>query len=371
MKIIYCFVLALCCLACTRQNDGKGSLPVIELGDIRAHAVQEKLALEEMGARVQAICLETNDSCLLNNITQLEDVDYFWIVADRQVYQFDKNGRFLRRIGQKGQGPEEYIAPEHILVDGQRRLVYVLDYLGRKVMTFDYDGRFTDSWALPEDYSLNRMALCEGKLCYTSFANSVAPDLLAYDHETGGLDTLSFRDRTMGQEAYAGQTFVYRLRQKTYLYHYFNDTVYNVSRGKLVPAYLFRLGDSQFSYRQLTLIGDYTSEEAIDRPKVQLTNFVDTEKYLFVAYTVVNSWQPAPKPDSRFAVYSKESGEMHPDMLLASKDEPLFGLEAGNPVFASSDERSLYTVKQADKLTPVSDGLEEESNPVIVKYTFD
>ena len=299
------------------------------------------------------------------------DVDYLWIVADRQIYQFGKDGTFIRRIGQKGQGPQEYIAPEHILVDGLQKRVYVLDYLGRKVMTFDYEGRFADSWALPEDYSLNRMALHEGKLYYTSYANSVAPDLLAYDKETGGMDTLSFRDRTMGQEAYAGQTFVYRLQHKTYLYHYFNDTVYSISGKKLIPAYLFRLGDSKFSYPQLTLMGDYTSEEAIDRPKVQLTNFIDTRKYLFISYTVINSWQPTPKPDKRFAVYDKESGKMHPDALPTSREKPLFGLVAEDPIFASADECSIYAIKQADKLAPAFSHLEEDSNPVVVKYTFD
>lgn len=371
MKTIYCLALALCCVACTTQNNGKGNLPEIELGEIKAHAVQEELAWEDMGARIQATCLETNDSCLLNNISQLVDVDYLWIVADRQIYQFGKDGTFIRRIGQKGQGPQEYIAPEHILVDGLQKKVYVLDYLGRKVMTFDYEGRFADSWALPEDYSLNRMALHEGKLYYTAYANSVAPDLLAFDKETGGMDTLSFRDRTMGQEAYAGQTFVYRLQHKTYLYHYFNDTVYSISGKKLIPAYLFRLGGNKFSYPQLTLMGDYTSEETIDRPKVQLTNFIDTRKYLFISYTVINSWQPTPKPDKRFAVYDKESGEMHPDALPTNREEPLFGLATEDPIFASADECSIYAIKQADKLAPVFSHLEEDNNPVVVKYTFD
>lgn len=370
MKTIYCLALALCCVACTTHNNGKGKLPEIELGEIKAHAVQEKMVWEDMGARIQATCLETNDSCLLNKITQLVDVDYLWIVADRQIYQFGKDGAFIRRIGQKGQGPQEYIAPEHILVDGQQKRVYVLDYLGRKVMTFDYEGRFADSWALPEDYSLNRMALHEGKLYYTSYANSVAPDLLAYDQKTGGMDTLSFRDRTMGQEAYAGQTFVYSLQHKTYLYHYFNDTVYSISGKELTPAYLFRLGGSKFSYPQLTLIGDYTSEETIDRPKVQLTNFIDTRKYLFISYTVINSWQPTPEPDRRFAVYDKESGEMHPDVLPVSREEPLFGLAPEDPIFASADECSIYAIKQADKLAPAFSQLKEDSNPVVVKYTF-
>lgn len=86
---------------------------------------------------------------------------------------------------------------------------------------------------------------------------------------------------------------------------------------------------------------------------------------------MINSWQPTPKPDKRFAVYDKESGKMHPDALPTSRKKPLFGLAAEDPIFASADECSIYAIKQADKLAPAFSHLEEDSNPVVVKYTFD
>ena len=71
-------------------------------------------------------------------------------------------------IGQRGQGPTEYVDVEHIQVDGQKKLIYVLDYFGRKLLAYDYEGSCLKTWPLPEDYALNRISLLQGQLYYTS-----------------------------------------------------------------------------------------------------------------------------------------------------------------------------------------------------------
>ena len=238
-------------------------------------------------------------------------------------------------------------------------------------MHYDYNGKFVNSWSLPEDYSLNRIALHNKKFYYTSFSNTVSPDLLAYDVATNTIDTISFRDRTMGQEAFAGQTFIYDLNKKTYLYHYFNDTVYTFDE-KLHPDYIFDLGDAKFTYSQLTLVGDNASEEPIRNPKIQISNFIDMERFLVVSYSVVQSWAPTEERDNRFALYDKSEGEMHSDVAFVYDAEPLFDITPDNALFASSDEHSIYIFKQADELleSPQFEDLDVESNPVIIKYTF-
>lgn len=371
MKKVLCFLLILFCVSCKQTHVKTDGILKISLKEISSSPLHEKLYLEDLKASITAIPLETKDSCLLNKISQILDIDYFWIVADRQVYKFKKDGSFIQRIGQKGQGPKEYIAAEQIQVDREQKLIYVLDYFGRKLIAFDYNGKFFNSWKLPEDYSLNRIAFHNNKIYYTSFANSVSPDVLAYNFPTNKMDTISIHDRVMGQEAYTGETFIYNLRGKTYLYHYFNDTVYSLGK-KLSPSFLINIGDSKFTYKQLTITGDYTSEEPIDKPKIQITNFIDLENYILMSYSVINSWKPTKEKDNRFALYDKSSNNMYSDICLVNKKDPLFSINPQDPIFSSSDEHSIYTYKMPVDLiqNPQFEKLNAESNPIIIKYEF-
>jgi len=372
MKNLFYLIVILIGFSCKGFLSNREEFKSINLGVINATPKQEKVALEDLNVTIKSIRLETNDSCILNKITQLVDVDYLWIAADRQLYKFDKNGAFIGKIGQKGQGPAEYVAPERIQVDSEQKVVYVIDYFGRKMMSFDYEGNFLRSLPLPEDYSLNRIALDNKQLYYSSYNNSVMPDLFACNMTTGKIDTISFRERTMGQEAYAGETFMYHLNGKVYLYHYFNDTVYTFANNCLTPAYLFNLGDSKFSFKQLTVTGEATSEEPIDHPKIQLSNFIDTEKCIILSYSVITSWKMGTESDQRFALYDKIDQVMYPDVYLISKKKNAFSIEPGDPIFASADEHSIFTFKQASDLLEdhKMEGLDVEDNPLIVQYTF-
>ena len=356
---------------CTRPNTQQ-SIEVIEMGRVSTTPKQTELSLEELNLRIDVLPLETNDSCLLGKITQLEDVDYLWIVSDRQLYQFDKQGSFIKMIGQRGQGPTEYVAVEHIQVDGQKKQIYVLDYLGRKLLTYDYEGYCLRTWPLPEDYSLNRISLLQGQLYYTSYTNSVRPDLYAVNLSTGKMDTISIHEREMGQEAFAGMTFVYSLHGKSHLYHYFNDTIYTIAQHQLTPAYLFKLGNNMFTYGQLTVTGDHQTAEPLSEPRIEITNFLDLESLILISYQVKTPRQKMGERDNRFALYDKQRQIMHADILLTNPIEKMLGLASDDPVFASSDEHSFYTFKQAFDLTDkgLLENLNVEDNPVIVKFTF-
>lgn len=370
MRHLLFLSVSLFLFSCTNTHTDK--MGHIEFGNIKASPEKEKIIMEDLKVSIKPIRLETNDDCLLGNITQLADIDFLWIVADRQVYKFDKDGNFIEKIGQKGQGPTEYIAPQKIQIDAKKKNVYVMDYFGRKVVTYDYDGNFLKSLPLPEDYSLNNMFLNNSNLYYLSNNNSVKPDLLSCNTTTGKIDTISYRERTMGQEAFAGNTYMYNIKGNTYLYHYFNDTIYSFKNNQLTPAYFLDLGNNMFTFKQLTVIGDETSEEPIDNPKMMLSNFIDTHRGIILSYSVVSSWKMGSEPDMRFSFYDKEKQKMYPDAYFVSRDIPVFSIEDKDPIFASSDEKSIYTFKQAYDLMEeeIIEGLEDEDNPIIIQYTF-
>lgn len=378
MRNILFLLLALTLGACGESNPEKSGMERVVLGEIASDPQREPLSLSDLGVKVEMIPLATSDSCLLGRIEQILDGEDLYIVADRQIYKFSKSGVYMGKIGQKGQGPAEYIKPEQILLDCANQVVYVLDYIGRKTMLFDMDGRFLRSYPLPDDYSLNRMALINGILHYTSYSNSLFPDLLAYDPTAERYDTLSFREREMGMEAFSGNTFIYNCQDKDYVYHYFNDTVYSVEKGRLHPSFLFELGGGLYTFDQLTMTADNQTKAPITEAKAQVVQFADLGRYLMVSYMVTVPEREVKQEgntflfDYRCAFYDKDHRKMFTDVSFKDEENPVHDFDGDQLFFPSSDEQSIYFCKTVPDLLENYDieGIDEEDNPILFKYTF-
>ena len=103
-----------------------------------------------------------------------------------------------------------------------------------------------------------------------------------------------------------------------------------------------------------------------------ISNFIDMADYLIISYSVIQSWDPTKELDNRFALYDKSGKEMHSDVKFVVDGKPWFDIKPENAIFASSDEHSIYVFKQADELTdsPEFEELDVDSNPVLIKYSF-
>ena len=124
------------------------------------------------------VLLETNDSILIADISNLRESaqDYF-ITSDDRLFRFDKQGHFCNFIGNRGSGPEEYVSIQDFCLDNQRQIVYILDYFGRKIMYYDFNGNYVGACKLIDDYAFNTFCFWEDHLYLTSVNNAFTPDL--------------------------------------------------------------------------------------------------------------------------------------------------------------------------------------------------
>jgi hypothetical protein len=68
-----------------------------------------ELALSELGRELSYIPLETSELCLISNVTNLVFTkDYILITDSKELFQFSRSGKFLRKIGKLGKGPGEH-----------------------------------------------------------------------------------------------------------------------------------------------------------------------------------------------------------------------------------------------------------------------
>jgi hypothetical protein len=88
---------------------------------------------------IKIIALETNKSCLIGNISKMEVIDQNILIMDsssaNSLYVFDKDGRFIRKLGGVGQGPGEYVNIIDFTLDRDNKTVYILD--SRRIIIYE------------------------------------------------------------------------------------------------------------------------------------------------------------------------------------------------------------------------------------------
>ena len=93
------------------QHTKKESLSQSIQIDLESEQVQDSLAFSLFVDSMTSIPLETTDDCLLDGIRDVIIKDTLLIVLsdDRDaVYFFNRQGKYLRKIARRGNGPGEY-----------------------------------------------------------------------------------------------------------------------------------------------------------------------------------------------------------------------------------------------------------------------
>lgn len=83
----------------------------------------------------------------LTTIQDLAFSDNFFLLLDNKqgLLKFDNSGSFLQKIGEMGEGPEEYIMPYATHLDEKGNIVFVADWQKRIVISYDLEGTFDSS----------------------------------------------------------------------------------------------------------------------------------------------------------------------------------------------------------------------------------
>ncbi|MBO4961511.1 MAG: 6-bladed beta-propeller, partial [Flavobacteriales bacterium] len=92
----------------------------------------------------KAIPLETTAECLVGkdimNVWYRNGRIYVWEEQTESVFMFDENGKFIDKIADKGEGPNEYLKIKNVTLSDS--LICIFDTYSRKVLYYDLDCNF-------------------------------------------------------------------------------------------------------------------------------------------------------------------------------------------------------------------------------------
>ena len=186
-------------------------------------------------------------------IVDIQQCDSFLFLMDpKHLFMYDATGKFIRQIGQKGQGPGEYVllnAP--LQLDEKKRILYAADGYTSRFLSYDFDGnclktiRYANSdWS--RAYLLDSATIAVNTLATHRFPPHKTPKLVLQNYARKTLKSFPSYlypvERPKSMLAYGTDNFIWHCGNDFYMLEYGNDTVFQITREELIPA-LILTGD--------------------------------------------------------------------------------------------------------------------------------
>ena len=293
------FVIFFTCLivSCNNKKDAL-LLNVIPLAS--SVGKYKTLNLSDYATEIRYIPLETNDSVLVGARPRIcyENGHIFISEALHNCYLFDNDGKFCHKIGQRGQGPNEYFAlVQSFMQDG---FIFLND--NQKILIYDMNGYPIETinlWSndIPAKYRgagdihLSPLKKNTFVMNVISMEGDYPKAILFETHQSGvkmikeypNFVTLhKLRSGIVGGE----RGFIYRFENDVRTYKGINDTVFTIGQNtEMKTAFIFDLGKYK---RPLSFYEWREDINATFNNYIYLYAIYESLNYLFIEFSFGN-----------------------------------------------------------------------------------
>jgi hypothetical protein len=268
------------------------------------------------------IPLETTKESLVGNIFQIwmNDSVFIFNCFRQGLLMFQKNGKFVRKIGKQGRGPGEYGDIHRF--DVIRDTIYVSSTGRRGFLRYTFDGTFCDEikfnyqpfyFSTTADQKLTCYVKEEGKvLVYNK--NLYTPDTIVVEYGVT-------KDRyywTYGDPGF--MPYLQKTPSGLLFYDYMSDTVWNITNYKKEPAFIINMEnklprDKQIEFCKGDLEGwssmakSYQSVHLIPFPSMMFILQQHYNEYKYNAIYLNNTKTGESKKFNTFFIYDDIVGK--------------------------------------------------------------
>lgn len=384
MKVLFLnlMCLGLLVLSCSQSKSSKSqegksiSVEVDESADIRFSDVFEK---------VEYVPLETTESSLIGGVERLRIFDdKVCIVCDKSLLIFNKDtGRNETRISKSGNAPGEYLSLYDVYFDKRSGITELLDMNGRKIQKYDSEAIFKESQELPfMAFSFNK----DNQGNYWFYNNNMVTDdikskVICLDSDTKEISGEYFPiDFHLSSYFFVieGNNFVRRDDGMLFFSCPFNQ-IYSLNKGAdPVLAYNIDFGKhaapDEFYKESYSDIMDFSTKANKLGYVYFINNFHANNTNLLLSFML--------EKNCFWNLYSIADGESKTGHYLVDDVNSLsrIPIDYLNSFFAM-DEDTLYFLLSAEQFMEmcegnedfielVDHGIDEQSNPILVKCKF-
>ena len=206
-----------------------------------------EIKLDEWAKSVRFIPLETTDSVLLTGyIPQLVyHQDKLVVFNNDKIYLFNPEGKFIRMIGSKGEGPEEYISAGNpkITPEGIR-----IDDNSKWLKTYGWDGKWKRTTTVPSHKKIREvLSLLDGRnIGYVQNISGKEPIRMYLFRDSTVLDSIAYaRSFEPGEitMVFYNECKAFSTPTGDYVKEMFNDTIFRITKeNTLIPCWVVDAG---------------------------------------------------------------------------------------------------------------------------------
>jgi len=208
---------------------------------------ENRVYISQFASKITYLPLETNPECLIAEGVQFNLFNSIIVSsAHHQILTFEsKNGKFLKSIGEYGNGPNGYINSKSSYI---RNGEIIITALGWDFSLIEFSTKGEILCKLKFDKRPRSIAWLSDKLYaiyYEKESNSDSLRLQIYDSNKKKFvstfyDNRKFKDGPKRTTNFGA--FFYYEKNKLFIKEFFNDTVFQVTTNKLIPTIEFKSG---------------------------------------------------------------------------------------------------------------------------------
>lgn len=356
-------------------------------------STDDKMRLSDAVCDVEYIKLETINQSLLPFITRVEVSGDFVFLSEspfNNVFMFNKEGGFIRKLGKIGQGPGEYALGRSFACNDS--LIYIQTNWLNKIRIYSWkDNSYKNDIYNTDDVS-NIYALSNNVVCALVTRGAQIERIFTALVITNNNDTISYLCpdlnfeslRKSSKHVLTNGINSWQTKDYVNVYEFNNDTIYKITASGIFPRYTLRLG----KYKMPETIFYNLNERFKEEPGYfSIYSFAESKDFLYikfnyekqdwyVQYDKINSttkfWKLRNDPDYGSGFYNDIDGgpivflrHIKGDYLWRTIDYELAQEYLTEEHFSSMEVK--FPEKQAELIKLIKE-LKEDDNPILALY---
>lgn len=406
-KIIFILFLLVCfSIPCNSQNTTNNSIYTINIDSAKVYDV---LPYSDIFKSVRVISLNYKE-VLIGKIDKIQPYNDHLYILDSNIakglFEFNKNGDFIRKIGNLGSGPNEYISCQDFAINEQKNEILIFDIYRNHINIYDIQtGKYIRGITIKEEDKIEYIWVNNGKLYGVDsyfISNSESPYYILQQIEdtTGEIiaEWMKAENYNKGwNDEFVRTPLFYPIDKDKDLFAFgLSDSIMCIEKDKLYP-YIALTGKNRIQKNEIPKEMISSSADINIRIKnnndffnkfLRKNKFIYTscifehDNFIYIDYSTILSMQ--------HIRFNKRTGEMSVYKFL--KNDILYSKEPQiNSVapFVTSDAKGVYSILQTDNLPEIKyltqekgfisnlvinknklKEINEDSNPIILYYEF-
>lgn len=398
-RTISCNIILSLAMACTLiacRNKGKGVQTVSDVKEITFNEAPNDYMLAKQFKRTRMVQLEYTDDCFIGEIKKVVSTEgmLFILTRNDEIFCFNETtGKFIKRIGNIGEGPGEYLKATSIFLNEKEKTISVVDDVKSVILVYSIDGKYIEkkqvemplAWADCAEMSKDGTLMISTRITGGRPANEYAYITMNPKGKVSYLDPFA----PVKVENFAMSVSNHPMTicdEGIRFFKYLNDTIFTLKEGKVEPYLRLNLGREMPPKDIVAKMGEDPDMSVVNLYSsgyiTRLDKIYETDKFIvaipYFETTTGYYWIDKDKQRGMHIISSNEVDKESTWFLQGRSIIRIVGAER-NRIISSFSEMGIYSVKNVleknKELNLFNDSLKDffehanpDGNPCLVFY---